>query len=108
MVEITLTDQNFKDEIAKNKLILVDFWAVWCPPCQMLGPIVEEVAKEVEGQAAVGKLNVDENPRTAADFKVMSIPTVILFKDGKVFEQAVGLRNKEYYLGLVKKARSGK
>ena len=76
--ELTLTDQNFKDEI-KQGITLVDFWAPWCGPCQQQGPIIEELAKEVEN-AKVGKLNVDNNQITAQEFGVMSIPTLIIFK----------------------------
>jgi thioredoxin 1 len=98
-MEKVLTDSNFKDEISSG-LVLVDFWAAWCGPCRMLGPIIEEVAGEAEG-VTVGKLNVDENPQTAQQFQVMSIPTVILFKDGEPVERMVGLRPKEAYLEAI-------
>jgi len=98
-MEKILTDSNFKDEIASG-LVLVDFWAPWCAPCRMLGPIIEEVANEVEG-VTVGKLNVDENPMVAGQFQIMSIPTVMLFKDGKAVETIVGLRPKDAYLQAV-------
>jgi thioredoxin 1 len=105
MAEITLTDQNFTEEVSKEGLLLVDFWAVWCPPCQMLGPIIESIAHEKEEEVRVGKVNVDENPAISGQFQIMSIPTVILFKNGKIFEQTVGLREKTYYLDLIKKAQ---
>lgn len=98
-MEKVLTDSNFKDEISSG-LVLVDFWAPWCAPCRMLGPIIEEVAGEVEG-VTVGKLNVDENPQTAQEYKIMSIPNVILFKDGEPVETLVGLRPKEAYLEAI-------
>ena len=98
-MEKVLTDSNFKDEISSG-LVLVDFWAPWCGPCRMLGPIIEEVANEVEG-VTVGKLNVDENPQTAGEFQVMSIPTVILFKDGEAVETMIGLRPKEAYMEAI-------
>jgi thioredoxin 1 len=98
-MEKVLTDSNFKDEISSG-LVLVDFWAPWCAPCRMLGPIIEEVAGEVEG-VTVGKLNVDENPQTAQEYKIMSIPNVILFKDGEPVETIVGLRPKEAYLEAI-------
>ena len=98
-MEKVLTDSNFKDEISSG-LVLVDFWAPWCAPCRMLGPIIEEVAGEVEG-VSVGKLNVDENPQTAQEYKIMSIPNVILFKDGEPVEAIVGLRTKEAYLEAI-------
>ncbi len=98
-MEKVLTDSNFKDEISSG-LILVDFWAPWCAPCIMLGPIIEEVAGEVEG-VTVGKLNVDENPQTAQEYQIMSIPNVILFKDGEPVETLIGLRPKEAYLEAI-------
>ena len=91
--EITFTDQNFKEEI-KEGVVLVDFWAPWCGPCQQQGPIVEELAKEVEN-AKVGKLNVDNNQQTAQEFGVMSIPTLIIFKDGNPVETLVGVHEKD-------------
>ena len=96
MSEITLTDQNFEEEVIKsNQLILVDFWSPTCPPCLILGPIIEEIAKEFKGRAKVGKLNVAENPETARDHQIMGIPTLIIFKDGKPIERATGLRPKQ-------------
>ena len=81
------TDQNFDQEVLKSdKPVLVDFWAPWCGPCQAMGPIIDELAKEFEGKAKVGKLNVDENSKIAQDFAVMSIPSLKIFKDGKIFE----------------------
>ena len=106
MAEIILTDQNFSEEVARGGLLLVDFWAPWCPPCQMLGPIIEEVAKETEGKVRVGKVNVDESQAVAGQFQVMSIPTVILFKNGVIFEQTVGLRDKSFYMNLIAKAQN--
>jgi thioredoxin 1 len=98
-MEKVLTDSNFKEEI-KEGLVLVDFWAPWCAPCRMLGPIIEEVAQEAEG-VSVGKLNVDEEQSTAQEFQIMSIPTVMLFKDGEPVETIVGLRPKEAYLEVI-------
>jgi len=95
MQEKIFTDQNFKEEVESVKgVVLVDFWAPWCGPCKMQGPIIESLAKEVEN-ATVGKLNVDENAETAGKFGVMSIPTLILFKDGKPVESMVGLHQKD-------------
>jgi thioredoxin 1 len=95
-MEMQFTDQNFEAEVLKSdKPVLVDFWAVWCGPCQMMGPIVEELAKEVAGKYKVGKMNVDENRETAAKFGIMSIPTLIIFKDGKAVKQLVGVQAKE-------------
>lgn len=101
---IVVTDQNFEAEVKNRKgLILVDFWAEWCGPCQILGPIIAQVAEQVKGKAEVGKLNVDEHPEIAGGFNVMGIPTVILFKDGQPVEQFVGLRRKEDYLNMIEK-----
>jgi len=94
--ELTLTDQNFEQEVIKsNQPVLVDFWSPTCPPCLILGPIIEEIAKEFEGKARVGKLNVFENPETAGKYQIVGIPTVIIFKDGEIKEKATGLRPKE-------------
>ncbi len=85
---IVLTEQNFTQEIA-SWVVLVDFWAEWCGPCQMMLPILEELSARVEGKAKVAKVNVDEQPSLAAQFRVMSIPTLILFKDGQPVEQFI-------------------
>ncbi len=96
MADIAITDQTFEQTVLKSdKPVLVDFWAVWCGPCQMQGPIVEEVAKEMDGEAVVGKLNVDENPGSARTYGVMSIPTLIIFKAGQPVKQLVGVQSKE-------------
>lgn len=96
MAEVEINDKNFDEEIAKEKgVVLVDFWAPWCGPCRMMGPIVEELAKDFEGKAKVAKLNVDESPVTAGKFSVMSIPTLIIFKDGQMVDTLVGVQEKE-------------
>ncbi len=90
------TDQNFDAEVIKSeKPVLVDFWAPWCGPCQVMGPIVEELAKEMGDKVKIGKLNVDENNGTAGKFGIMSIPSILIFKGGKVAKQLVGLQAKE-------------
>jgi thioredoxin 1 len=86
-----VTDSNFDYTINNNKLVFIDFWASWCGPCRALAPTIEELAQEYNGKALVGKLDVDENPATAERFQVFSIPTMILFKDGKETERLVGL-----------------
>lgn len=86
-----ITDANFQDEIAEgNGLAMVDFWAAWCGPCRIIAPFVEQLADEYAGRVTVGKLDVDANQRTAAQFGVRSIPTVLFFKDGKMVDQVVG------------------
>ena len=95
-MEITLTDDNFKNEILESELpCLVDFWAPWCGPCRMVGPIVEEIAKEYKDKIKVGKLNVDEAPKTASQYGVMSIPTLSIFKGGERVDNVVGALPKE-------------
>ena len=90
MEPITLTKGNFQTEVLDAKgTVLVDFWAAWCGPCQMLSPVVDQVAAEAQG-IKVGKVNIDEQPDLAAQFDVMSIPTLVVFKDGKAVEQTVG------------------
>lgn len=91
-----LNDQSFKEEVIKSeKPVLVDFWSPTCPPCIMLGSIIEEIAKDFEGKVKVGKLNVMENPETAGKYKIVGIPTIIIFKNGEPIERATGLRSKE-------------
>lgn len=90
------TDQNFSDEIQEG-LTLVDFWAPWCGPCRIVSPIVEELAGDYTGKIKVGKLNVDENQQTAMNYRVMSIPTVILFKNGEPVETMIGAQSKAAY-----------
>jgi len=94
---LEITDANFEEEVLNenDKPVLVDFWAPWCGPCQMMGPILEEVAEEAKDFAKVGKLNVDENPETAGKYGVMSIPTLIIFKGGQPVKQLVGVQSKE-------------
>lgn len=104
MADITITDANFDTEVTQsNQPVLVDFWAVWCGPCQMLGPILKEVAKTMEGKAKVGKLNVDENPQVSQKFGIMSIPTLMIFKGGTVVKQFIGVQSKETLLGELNK-----
>lgn len=93
---LTLTDSNF-DETTKSGVVLVDFWATWCGPCKMLAPTIEELAEDYEGRAVVCKVDVDENPSLAMRFKVMSIPTVFIFKDGEPVKKIIGLSDKEEY-----------
>ena len=92
-----ITDENFADEIESSEgLAIVDFWAEWCGPCRMVGPIVEELAQEYEGKVKVGKLDVDSNRVTAGRFNIRSIPSILYFKDGQVVDQVVGAFPKKY------------
>jgi len=89
------TDSNFKKEVLESKVpVVVDFWANWCSPCKMIGPIIEELAKEYDGKVKIGKLDVDTNPQSAARYGIMSIPSLIFFKNGKVMHQVNGVLNK--------------
>jgi thioredoxin 1 len=99
---INLTNENFEKEvISSKKPILVDFWASWCGPCQMIAPIVEEISNELSERIEVGKINVDEQPEIAIKYDVMSIPTLILFKDGKVVNTIIGYHSKEEILDFI-------
>ena len=99
---VVLNEQNFQDEIASG-VTLVDFWAEWCGPCQMMIPILEELSQKMAGKAKIAKLNVDENPSLAAAFRVMSIPTLIVFKDGQPVEQMVGVQQAEQLEAVLNK-----
>lgn len=93
---IEINDTNFEGEVLKNdKPVLVDFWAPWCGPCQIMGPIIDELEKEMGGKAKIGKINVDENSETAAKYGIMSIPALKIFKGGRVVKEFIGVQNKD-------------
>ena len=103
MAEITITKDNFEQEVINStQPVLVDFWASWCGPCKMLSPVISELAEEYDGKVKVGKVNVDDEPELAATFRVASIPTVVLFKDGKVADTSVGYRPKQQLEEMIK------
>jgi thioredoxin 1 len=87
---VVVTDASFNDFIKNHPLVVVDCWAAWCPPCRMIAPIIEELAKDYAGKIVFGKLNVDENQKTAGEFGIMSIPTMLVFRDGKIVDRIIG------------------
>ena len=91
---LEVLDANIKALLAENSILVVDFWATWCGPCKMMLPVVEELAAEYEGRVPVGKLNVDENPETCEEYGIMSIPTLLFFKNGELVERIVGAARK--------------
>ncbi|KPJ62157.1 MAG: thioredoxin [Deltaproteobacteria bacterium DG_8] len=102
---LEINDSSFKSEVTDSKMpVLVDFLAPWCGPCRMVAPVLEEIAKEYEGKVKVVKLNVDENQNTATEFGIRSIPTLILFKDGKVLDKTLGVQSKENLKQMVEKS----
>jgi thioredoxin 1 len=100
---IILTDGNFAKEVSANKLLIVDFWAPWCGPCRMVGPIIEALSAEYTGKAAFGKINVDENQVVPSSFGIMSIPTIIIFNHGKEVERLVGAYPKAHIEAMIKR-----
>ncbi|HOV79515.1 MAG TPA: thioredoxin [Bacillota bacterium] len=101
---LALSDNDFKKLISESATpVLVDFWAEWCGPCKMIAPVVEEIADEFKGKVRVGKLNVDENQGVPADLGIMSIPTLVVFKDGREVERSIGYKTKDELRHLLKK-----
>ena len=102
---LELTDSNFEKIVLKSdKPVLVDFWEEWCGPCRMVGPVIDELSKDFEGKAIIGKLNVDSNQISAAKYGVKSIPTVLLFKDGEMISKQVGVAPKQTYEDAINSA----
>ena len=100
---IELNDRTFTGEVAKHDLMVVDFWAPWCGPCQYVSPIVEELARDYAGKVAFGKLNVDDNPMVSTQFRVMSIPTIMFFKKGRLVDMQIGAVPKQFLDQKIKK-----
>jgi thioredoxin 1 len=98
MADLVITDQSFQKEVLENDLpVLVDFWATWCQPCKVVGPIIDELAKEYEGKLKVGKVDVDENSQVAGNYNVMSIPTIMFFKKGQPVKSIIGAQGKDQF-----------
>ncbi len=105
MEEKILTDANFQSEVLEGKgVMVIDFWAPWCSPCLILGPILEELVEEYQGKVQLAKLNVDENPQTASKYNIRGIPTVLIFRDGQLKAQLVGLQPKEAFKSKIDEA----
>ena len=99
---LTLTDQNFQQQ-TKNKVVLVDFWATWCAPCRMMAPVINDLASELKGSSQVGKVDIQQHQALANKFKVRSIPTMILFKNGTEINRFVGIKSKDFLLNEIAK-----
>lgn len=102
MAIVDVNDQNFQNEI-ESGIVLVDFWAPWCGPCRMIAPVLEEISNEIGNKIKIGKLNVDHNPETSRQYNVMSIPTLLLFKDGELVSEMVGYQPKEQLMDIITK-----
>ena len=93
---IQVTDQTFEDTIRKYPFVVIDFWGQWCPPCHIIAPIIEELAKDYSGMVVFGKLNVDENQMTAAKYGIMAVPTLLIFKNGRLIDQVTGVLPRQH------------
>jgi thioredoxin 1 len=103
----TFTDSNFKEQVLESKIpVVVDFWADWCPPCKIIAPHMDELANEYKGKVIIGKMNIDENQQVPGQYAIMSIPTIIIFKNGQPFHTLVGARGKKAYQSEIDKALS--
>ncbi len=103
-MELTLTNESFENEVLNSDIpVVVDFWASWCGPCRMVAPVIEELAREYSGKAKVGKVNVDEEAELAVKYGIVSIPTVLIFKNGEVMEKLVGAQSQDEYEDAVDK-----
>lgn len=105
MADLTFTDSNFQQDVLNSDTpVVVDFWAPWCTPCRIVTPIIEELATEYKGKVKVGKMNVDESPQVAGNFGIMSIPTVMVFKNGQPVKATVGAQSKDSYKRMIDEA----
>lgn len=103
MAIVNVTDQSFTSEVEGQGTVLVDFWAPWCGPCKMIAPVLEQLDQEIGEQVKIAKVNVDDNPESASRFGVMSIPTLILFKDGQPVDKIVGLQSKDALKAVIER-----
>lgn len=103
MAILNTTDQSFQQDVEQGNTVLVDFWAPWCGPCKMIAPVLEELDKEIGDKMTIAKVNVDDNPETSGRFGVMSIPTLMVFKNGEVVDKLVGFQPKEQLLKALEK-----
>lgn len=103
MALLNVSDQSFKAEVEGSGAVLVDFWAPWCGPCKVIAPVLEEISQEVGDKLKIAKVNVDENPESASRFGVMSIPTLIVFKDGQPVDKVVGAQPKDTLMNMLNK-----
>lgn len=107
MADLVLSETTFTSQVLKSTMpVVVDFWAEWCPPCKIIGPIIDELAKEYDGKVVIGKIDADQNPQTVEQYGVMSLPTVMVFKDGKPVESLVGAQSKQTYKSAIEKVVS--
>lgn len=104
---VQLTDASFSSTVSRNPLMVVDFWAPWCGPCRMVAPVMEELARDYAGRVAFGKLNVDENPMTASQFQVQSIPTILIFKNGQAIDGVLGAVPRSHLESKIRQYLSG-
>lgn len=100
---VHITDSNIDEIVKQNSVVVIDCWAEWCGPCRMLAPIIEELAEEYAGRAVIGKLNVDENPKTSMKYQLMAIPTLLFFKDGELVDHVVGVVPKQQITRVIEK-----
>lgn len=102
MSALHFSKSDFEEKVIKaDGFVIVDFWATWCSPCRMLGPVIDELADELQGKCVVGKVDIDAEPGLADKYRVQSVPTVIVFKDGEEYERLVGVRDKEEYISII-------
>ena len=98
---LNITEENYEEIVNGNEIVLIDFYADWCGPCKMMSPVIDEIANEYEGKVVVGKVNVDKETKLASNFEIMSIPTIIIFKNKKIVKEFIGLQSKEAIVNIL-------